>query len=76
MKTKTSTECCHDHEKYVFKRHHHGKCGDAIYCIGIFGALVYFLQNATTFGMVMVGIFKSIFWPAFVLFKILVILQM
>lgn len=62
---KTTTEnCCSN-----FKKTYHHDSG-AIYGIGIFGALFYFLQNATTFSMVMVGIFKSIFWPAFLIFKI------
>lgn len=57
---------------------HHCRChsnSSAIYGLGIFGALFYFLQNAATFTAVMIGIFKSIFWPAFVLFKVLTILE-
>jgi len=64
-------ECC----SHFKKSHHHHDSG-AIYGLGIFGALFYFLQNATTFGAVLVGIFKSIFWPAFVLYKILTLLQL
>lgn len=74
MKTeKKSTDCC---QNMVFKNHKHHHDSGAIYGIGIFGALFYFLQGATTFGAVLFGIFKSIFWPAFVLYKILTILQM
>jgi hypothetical protein len=43
----------------------------AIYGMGVIGALVYFLQNATTFLMVLMGIVKAIFWPAVLVFKIL-----
>lgn len=60
---------------YSKKVHSHHDSG-AIYGLGIFGALFYFLQNATTFSLVMIGILKSIFWPAFVLYKVLTILQM
>lgn len=73
---KENMECCHEHNKNISKRGCHCKSGEAIYGLGIFGALFYFLQNATTFGLVMVGIFKSIFWPAFVLYKILTLLQL
>ncbi len=55
---------------------HHGKDSSAIYGLGIFGALFYFLQGATTFTAVIVGIFKSIFWPAFLLFKVLTLLNL
>lgn len=71
--TKTEKhECCND----VLKRgrhHGHHSChqDSAIYGLGIFGALFYFLQGATTFTAVIVGIFKSIFWPAFILFRVL-----
>jgi hypothetical protein len=50
-------------------------CG-AIYGMGFLGALVYFLQHATTFLMGIVGIFKAIFWPAVVLYKVLELLQL
>lgn len=48
----------------------------AIYCIGILGALVYFIQNATSFVDGVFGIFKAIFWPGVVLYKVLELLQM
>ena len=71
------SECCKG--KADFKKHHcHGGSGQSsvIYGMGVIGALFYFLQNATTFGMVMVGIGKSIFWPAILMFKLLTYLQM
>jgi hypothetical protein len=75
---KEKETCCSDK---VFSRgkHHHG-CGchnsSAIYGLGIFGALFYFLQSAATFTAVIVGIFKSIFWPAFLLYKVLTLLNL
>jgi hypothetical protein len=62
----------------IFKRHHHHHHGgsSAIYGLGVVGALFYFLQNAATFGMVIIGIGKSIFWPAILMFKLLTYLQM
>jgi hypothetical protein len=70
-------ECC-GHEKYFMKRHHHHNHGgsNAIYGLGVIGALFYFLQSATTFGAVMIGIGKSIFWPAILMFKLLGYLRM
>ena len=72
-----SETCCQ--EKMMYKHHHHchrhGE-SNAIYGLGVVGALFYFLQNATTFGMVMIGIGKSIFWPAILMFKLLTYLRM
>jgi hypothetical protein len=71
-----TSECCP--ENMVFKRHHcHANGGSsAIYGLGVIGALFYFLQGATTFGVVMIGIGKSFFWPAILMFKLLTYLQM
>jgi hypothetical protein len=78
MKPETeSKNCCQG--KMMLKKHHyhcgHGQSG-AIYGLGVVGALFYFLQSATSLGMVLVGIGKSIFWPAILMFKLLTYLQM
>jgi hypothetical protein len=76
MKENNSTECCQ--EKFVLKRHHRHYDGgsNAIYGLGVIGALFYFLQNATTFSVVLIGIGKSIFWPAILMFKLLTFLHL
>lgn len=80
MKEKNKkTECCCDVKKMDKKHHHfHRGYGDsgAIYGLGMIGALFYFLSNATSFGMVMLGIGKAIFWPAILMFKLLTYLGM
>ena len=48
----------------------------ALYGLGMLGALVYYLQHATTFLAGIIGIFKAIFWPGVVLYKVLELLQM
>jgi hypothetical protein len=75
-KDEKTEECCH--EKYFLKRHYHHSHGgsNAIYGLGMIGALFYFLQSATNFGAVMVGIGKAIFWPAILMFKLLAYLKM
>ena len=74
MKEKNnSSECCK--EKVIYRNYNHGGSG-AIYGLSVIGALFYFLQNATTFSLVMIGIGKSIFWPAILMFKLLSYLQM
>lgn len=48
----------------------------AIYGMGFLGALVYFIQHATSFVDGLVGVFLAIFWPGVVLYKVLEILRM
>ncbi|MCC7289030.1 hypothetical protein IT414_01385 [bacterium] len=50
--------------------------GDAVYGLGFIGALIYYFQNATNFWMVLVGIFKAFFWPAFLVHALLGFLKM
>lgn len=75
-KEDTSPECCKDN---FFTKgdhcHHHGG-SNAIYGLGVVGALFYFLQGAGTFTLVMMGIGKAFFWPAILMFKLLTYLQM
>lgn len=78
IKENKQTECCDPKE--FFKKHHRchchkSACSNPIYGLGVVGALFYFLQNATTFGMVIIGIGKSIFWPAILMFKLLTFLK-
>lgn len=50
--------------------------GDAVYGLGIIGALIYFITHATTFWMGVVGIFKALFWPAFLVYYLLDFLKL
>ena len=85
-KENMETECCKETnccgemagKKYYHHRHHHYNNGssNAIYGLGVVGALFYFLGGATSFGMVLLGIGKSIFWPAILMFKLLTYLGM
>ena len=63
--------------KMMCKGHRSHGCGDqgAIYGFGVIGALFYFLQGVNGFVPVMIGIGKAVFWPAFVIFKVLMMLQ-
>ena len=53
----------------------HNASSGALYGIGVIGALIYYLQHATTFLMVLIGIIKAIFWPAVIVYKVLEILN-
>jgi hypothetical protein len=48
----------------------------AIYGMAFIGALIYFLQHATTFWGGALGIVKAIFWPALLIYKLLEFLKL
>ena len=36
-----------------------------IYALGVIGAAVYYISNATSFGIGVIGFLKALAWPAF-----------
>jgi hypothetical protein len=48
----------------------HG-CGGAVYGLGFIGAVVYYIQTATSFWIGVLGILKALVWPAFLVFEML-----
>ncbi len=48
----------------------------AIYVLGFIGAAVYYISNATGFGMGVIGFLKAIVWPAFLIHELLGFLGM
>jgi hypothetical protein len=48
-----------------------GGGGNAVYGLGLIGALVYYIQHADGFWSVILGIFKALVWPAFVIHDLL-----
>jgi len=43
--------------------------GSAIYCVGFFGAVVYYISTASGFWVGVLGVLKAIVWPAFLVFE-------
>ena len=54
-------------KKYVNKS---GGVGGA-YFLGMIGAAVFYLQQATTFGDGVIGLLKALVWPAFLVYHLL-----
>lgn len=52
-----------------------GHGGDAVYGLGLIGALVYYVGHAHGFGQVVVGILKALVWPVFVVYQLVGFLQ-
>ena len=46
------------------------------YGLAFIGALIYFLQQATSFGDGLLGVCKAILWPAFLIYRLLEFLKM
>jgi hypothetical protein len=44
---------------------------EAVYGLGMIGAWVYFFTHAGTFWVGVLGFFKGIFWPAFLVYEAL-----
>ena len=52
-----------------------GAMGGA-YGLAFIGALVYYVQQATTFGMGVIGVLKAIVWPAMLVYHVMSFLKM
>lgn len=48
-----------------------GGGGNAVYGLGLIGALVYYIQAADGFWSGVLGILKALVWPAFVVYDLL-----
>ena len=70
--TTASIHTEHEHRKKVIRR---GGGSDAVYGIGLFGAWVYYLRRATTSQERVQGFFQGLFWPAFLVYDLLVFLE-
>ncbi|OPX85459.1 MAG: hypothetical protein A4E53_03453 [Pelotomaculum sp. PtaB.Bin104] len=47
-----------------------------IYGLAFIGAAIYFIQHATTFWGGVLGFLKALFWPAFLIYRVLDFLGM
>ncbi|MFZ2125566.1 MAG: hypothetical protein WA087_03055 [Candidatus Saccharimonadales bacterium] len=58
---------CHDC-KYYRKNNIHR--GEAVYGLGIIGALFYYWGMASSFWLFALGLLKAFFWPAFLVYEL------
>ena len=65
-KSKGDCDCC-GHKSY-------SRGGGAVYGLGLIGALVYFIQHASSFSDGLYGVLKALFWPAVLIYKALQLL--
>lgn len=60
--------------KEQIKHIHTSSCG-AIYSLGTLGAVVYYFQHAASISEGVIGIVKSLFWPALLVYKAIELLH-
>ena len=46
-------------------------CGGAFYGLGFIGSAIYYISTATGFWVGILGVLKSLVWPAFLIFEVL-----
>lgn len=54
----------------------HTGAGGAVYGLGFIGAIIYFIQHATSFGVGLFGVLKALVWPGILVYKALELLKM
>ncbi len=52
-------------------RNRGGGGGNAVYGLGLIGALVYYIQHAHGFWSVILGILEALVWPVFLVYHLL-----
>lgn len=52
------------------------QAGGMVYCMGLIGAAVYYIQGSQTFMEGLIGLLKALVWPAFLIYKVFGILGM
>lgn len=46
--------------------------GGALYFVGFIGSFIYWIQAAVGFGAIITGFLKSLVWPAYIVYNLLV----
>jgi len=53
-----------------------GGASEAVYGLGLIGALVYYLSHATSLWLGVLGFLKAIVWPAMLIYEVFRMLNM
>ncbi len=60
--------CCKENKN---QNHQANATGGAVYGLGLIGAAIYFISNATSFWIGVLGFLKAIVWPAILVYEAL-----
>ena len=50
---------------------HHSSSSNAVYGLGLIGAAIYYILQASNFWMGLLGFLKALVWPAFLVYEAL-----
>ncbi len=53
------------------KTNRHSHSSNAVYGLGFIGAVIYYIQMATSFWTGIIGFIKALLWPAFMVYEAL-----
>lgn len=69
---KEEHSCCKkDIQERRRKKHCSSGSADAVYGLGLIGAAVYYISTAVGFWAGVLGFFKALVWPAFLVYNLL-----
>ena len=74
-KEKEKAECCKSNKWKNSNAGSNAGAG-AVYCLGLIGAAIYYIQHATNFWDGVVGFLQALVWPAMLVYKLLESLNM
>jgi hypothetical protein len=58
-------------QKRCHENYHHSNGGNAVYGLGLIGAAIFYIGQATTFWMGVLGFLKALVWPVFLVLEAL-----
>lgn len=74
MNSENTSSC--DQHKEGGKRMKNNGVSNGVYGLGFIGALVFYIQHASTFGEGVIGLLKALVWPAFMVYRLMEFLKM
>ena len=69
MKDCKNDKKCEHCQKHQSKYQNYNQSGGAVYGLGLIGAAIFFISQATSFWVGVLGLLKAIIWPAFLIYE-------
>jgi len=66
----------HSRDRRGMKNHGGSGIAGAAYFMAFIGAAVFYIQQATSFGIGVLGFLKALVWPAFLIYNLLEFIKM
>jgi hypothetical protein len=59
-----------DPKKEKCRRMNKGGASEIVYCLGLIGAAIYYIQHAAGFWIGVLGVLKAIVWPVILIYNL------